>query len=105
MSGCQSRPPQQHTFVVTLSSATPVNFNGHLTLDGKDQPISGTTPAEFKVLGQTISCELQQGPQNGFLTVEVRQGEHTDAPLIVAASNGPGSTAHGEMKPDHGWYW
>lgn len=105
--GCQSHSKHSkpsRAFVVTLSSATPVSFSGHLKVDGKDQSISGTTPAEYKIAAQSISCDLVQGPESGLLTVQVRIDGNPDALELVTASSGPNTAARASFSKGRPWY-
>lgn len=104
LAGCQSHP-QSREFTLTLTSAMPVSFAGNLRVDGRDQAISGMTPAEYRVTGQQIQWEVRQGPENGLLTAQVRIGENTDALALVTASTGPNTEARGVIRRDHGWSW
>ena len=105
IAGCQTHAPQPREFVVSLTSATTVRFTGHLQVDGKEQAISGNTPAEYKIVAHNVSICVNQGPENGLLTAEVRVGAQTDAPILVTASGGPNTSAQGTTKPHFGWYW
>lgn len=105
IAGCQTHAPQPREFVVSLTSAVSVSFTGHLTVDGKDQAISGNTPAVYKIVAHNVAVHMNQGPENGLLTAEVRVGPHTDAPVFVTASDGPNTSGHGTTKPHGGWYW
>lgn len=103
--GCQSRPTQPTEFVISVTSSTPVTFSGHLRVDGKEQAVSGTTPAEYKVSGQRVACQLVQGPENGLLTVQIRLGIQEDAAEFVASSGGPNTGLHGTVNPNNSWQW
>lgn len=105
VSGCQTHSRSSHEFVVSLTSATPVSFTGHLKVDGKVQAVSGTTPAEYTIPAHSLSCELVQGPENGLLTVEIRKGTHSDNLDLVAATGGPNTTVKGTLPSTTGWYW
>lgn len=103
--GCQTRPQRPTEFVIEVSSSTPVTFSGHLRVDGKDQSISGTTPANYRVSGQRVDCHLVQGPENGLLTIQIRLGVQEDAAEFVASSGGPNTDLHGSVNPNSSWEW
>lgn len=103
--GCQTHPKRPTEFVIEVSSSTPVTFSGHLSVDGKDQSVSGTTPAMYKVSGQRVDCHLVQGPENGLLTVQIRLGIQEDAAEFVASSGGPNTALHGSVNPNSSWEW
>lgn len=104
LAGCQSHPTQPSTLVVNLTSATPVSFSGHLKVDGKDQSVSGTTPAEYKVTGKSVTVDLRQGPEDGLLTAQVRiEGDSAELQLVTA-SNGPNTDVRGALQLARPWY-
>ncbi len=105
VSGCQSHSRSSREFVVSLTSATPVSFTGHLKVDGKLQAVSGTTPAEYKIPAHSLSCDLVQGPENGLLTVEIRTGTTSDHLDLVASTGGPNTPVTGTIPSTTGWYW
>lgn len=103
--GCQTRPQRPTEFVIAVTSSTPVTFSGNLRVDGKEQSVSGTTPATYKVSGQRVDCHLVQGPENGLLTVQIRLGIQEDAAEFVASSGGPNTDLHGSVNPNSSWQW
>ena len=105
VSGCQSHSRSSREFVVSLTSATPVSFTGHLKVDGKVQAVSGTTPAEYTIPAHSLSCDLVQGPENGLLTVEIRTGTTSDHLDLVASTGGPNTPVKGTLPSTTGWYW
>jgi hypothetical protein len=93
--GCQTRAPQE--VVIQLTSATSVSYSGTVTVDGKQQEISGRTPTELRYQASRIDCQVKQGTENGTLTIEVMFPEQPDALESVTASTGPNTLASGSV--------
>jgi len=105
LAGCQSRTPGTREYVLILTSATPVTFTGSLRVDGKDQPVSGTTPAEYQLVAGRIDCKLTQGPENGLLTVQIRPEPNPDSVETVLSSQGPNTPLRGSARVHDFWSW
>jgi len=109
VSGCQTNRTAPREIVVSVTSATPVSFSGHFQADGKDQAVSGMTPAEFKIVASRLDCNLRQGPENGTMTIEVRTDTNSEHFALVTASTGPNTDARGEVALNpcfslNGWF-
>jgi len=105
LTGCQSHGPQTREYVLILTSATPVSFSGTLRVDGRSQPVSGTTPAQYQLAATRIDCDLTQGPENGLLTVQIRPQPNPDSVESVYSSKGPNTRLHGTAKVRDIWAW
>ncbi|MCW5558371.1 MAG: hypothetical protein KIT22_11140 [Verrucomicrobiae bacterium] len=105
LAGCQSHGPRTREYTLILSSALPVTFTGTLRVDGKEQPVSGTTPAEYPLVAERIDCELVQGPEPGLLTVQIRQQGDPEFTQTVLSSQGPNSPLRGTARTHDFWAW
>lgn len=92
--GCQTRTPAREV-VLQLTSALPVSFSGVVEVDGKPETVSGRTPAELRYTGHTVNCQIEQGPENGLLTIEVKSVDVPQRVEMVTATTGPKTVAKG----------
>ena len=93
VSGCQTKAPTE--YVLQLTSATPVGYSGVILADGKRQEIQGKTPATMRVSAKDISWKIQQGAENGTLTLEVKDSKRPERIETVVASTGPNTAIVG----------
>ncbi|MBN8247840.1 MAG: hypothetical protein J0L84_10395 [Verrucomicrobia bacterium] len=105
LAGCQSSGTGTRDYVLLLTSATPVTFSGKIRVDGKEQAVSGTTPAEYRLAGGRIDYHLTQGPENGLLTVQIRTQPDADSVESVSSSTGPNTALQGTSKIRDIWAW
>ncbi len=92
-SGCQTKAPTD--YVLQLTSATSVGYRGVIIADGKRQEIQGKTPGEFRVTAKDLSWRIQQGTEEGTLTLEVKDVKRPERIETVAASTGPNTALVG----------
>jgi len=92
--GCQTQATKRGV-VVSLSSAMPVSYSGVIRADGQEHAVSGTTPATLTYKAHRVDCRIQQGPEVGMLTIEVKALELPERNEMVTASTGPNTVAKG----------